>query len=126
METSNELEQLRAEIDALAEHRNSRRYSPELRARVTSWARARVGEGKSVGKLSDELGMGEPTLNRFLGGKKAGAAKRNSGGFKRVKVTPMMPASGEHAVVRGPCGVTVEGLSIDALAKLLTRLSCSG
>jgi len=126
MDASSELEQLKAEIEALAEHRNSRRYSPELKARVTKWARARVADGGgSIGKLSDELGMGEPTLNRFLNGEKAGR-KKKSAGFKRLRVTAPKAAPDEQAVVRGPCGVTVEGLSINAVAKLLARLSCSG
>lgn len=122
MDTSNEVEELRGEIAALARHPNSRRYSAELRARVIAWARTRAASGSSIGGLCDELGIGEPTLRKFLGKPVRGAAKKRAG-FKRVKV--LSRAAVERVVMRGPCGTVVEGLSLDGMAELIKRLACS-
>jgi hypothetical protein len=117
------VEAIRREIAGLSEHKNSRRYSAELRARVVAWTRPWVARGRSIPALCNELGMGEPTLRRFL--EVSDAPVRNVG-FKRVRVVQQSkPLAEPRAVVRGPCGTSVEGLSIDGIAELLRRLSCS-
>ena len=123
MDTSTEAEGLRSEIAALSNHPNSRRYSPSLRERVVAWAKKRVAAGASVASLCKDIGIGEPTLHKFLG-KPVRRGLKRSAGFKRVKV--IAPAAVERAVViRGPCGTSVEGLSLDGVAALLKRLACS-
>lgn len=117
-----ETEGLKREIEGLSKFRQTRRYSPELQAKVTDWARARRAEGLSVPAMCLEIGIGDPTLRRFLGPTKKPAVKRPAVGFRRMKVvTPVAT----QVVVRGPCGIAVEGLSLDGVAELVRRLACS-
>lgn len=119
-------EALRREIVGLSRHKNARRYSAELRGRVVAWARRRLDEGGSNNAMCGELDIGEPTLRKFLVGATAVAAR--SPGFARVKVVRKKPAAAAAPrclVLRGPGGVVVEGLSLEEIARLLERLSCS-
>ena len=121
-------EALRREIVGLSQHKNSRRYSAELRGRVVAWAQQRLHEGGSTNAVCRDLDVGEPTLRKFLGGATGVVAK--SVGFARVQVAPSkrkpaVAAVPRGLVLRGPRGVIVEGLSLEELARLLQRLSCS-
>jgi transposase len=117
-----ETEALKREIEGLSKFRQTRRYSPELQTRVTAWARARRAEGVSVPAMCLEIGIGDPTLRRFLGPTKKVAAKTPAVGFRRVKVVAPVAT---QVVVHGPCGISVEGLSLDGVAELVKRLACS-
>lgn len=118
------LEALRLEIAALAGHKNSRRYPPELRARVAAFARDRRATGASIAAICAELDVGEPTMHRFLGLVGMPKRKKPVEGFKRVALAK--PSSEpSRLVLRGPGGVVVEGLSVDEMAQLLKSLSCS-
>jgi transposase-like protein len=122
MDTNTEAEELRGEIARLSNHPNSRRYSPALRERVVAWAQKRTASGASVAGLCKEIGIGEPTLHKFLG-KPARRVPKKSVGFRPVKVTA--PLVAERLVMRGPCGTAVEGLSLEGAAELFRRLACS-
>ena len=123
MDTNTEAEGLRGEIAGLSNHPNSRRYEPSLRQRVIAWAQKRVAAGASIASLCKEIGIGEPTLHKFLGNPGRRAAKK-SVGFNRVKVVAPR-AVAELVVVHGPCGTAIEGLSLEGVAQLFKRLACS-
>ena len=125
MDTITEVDGLRGEIAGLSNHPNSRRYSPSLRERVVAWAEKRVAGGTSIASLCREVGIGEPTLHKFLGKPTRRAAKKKSAGFKRVKMLAATAVVERAVVLRGPCGTSVEGLSLDGVAELLKRLACS-
>lgn len=117
-----ETEALKREIEGLSKFRQTRRYSPELQTRVTAWARARRAAGLSVPAMCLEIGIGDPTLRRFLELTRGPRTKSKPAGFRQVKV--MAPVA-TQVVVRGPCGISVEGLSLDGVAELVKRLACS-
>lgn len=117
-----ETEALKREIEGLSKSPQTRRYSPELQARVTAWARTRRAEGLSVPAMCLEIGIGDPTLRRFLEPAQRTGAKTRPAGFRRVNVVAQKAT---ELVVRGPCGICVEGLSLDGVAELLKRLACS-
>lgn len=125
MGTKTEAEMLRAEIAALSELKQARRYPPELKRRVVRWAVSEVARGASLAGLCEQLDMSEPTLQRFLGETKAAKSDELVPAFARVTVTETMPAA-PRLVMRGPHGLEVDGLSVETLAQLLKRLSCSG
>lgn len=118
-----ETEALKREIEGLSRHPQTRRYTPELQSRVLAWAKGRQAAGASVPSMCLEIGIGDPTLRRILGGaQRLGTAKRKRPGFSRVKlVAPVQ----KMLVVRGACGVAIEGLSLEGIAELLKRLACS-
>lgn len=137
MTTSTEMETIREEIARLSGHKNSRRYPSELRARVVRWARDRRAGGASIPTMCAELGMGEPTLRKFLGSTRQGPSSSGAQGraekkpgFNAVRVTagPSTSTSAAKktptAVVRVPGGVTVEGLTVEEIAELARRLAC--
>lgn len=117
-----ETEGLKREIEGLSKFRQTRRYSPELQARITGWAQGRKAEGLSVPAMCLEIGIGDPTLRRFFDSTKGRKVKTKSAGFRRVKVASQVA---REFIVRGPCGVAVEGLSLDGVAELIKRLACS-
>lgn len=117
-----ETEALKREIEGLSKSPQTRRYSPELQARVTAWARGRRAEGLSVPAMCQEIGIGDPTLRRFLGPAEEPKTKSRPAGFRRVEVVAPVAT---QVVVRGPCGISVEGLSLDGVAELFKRLTCS-
>ena len=124
MDTNNEAEGLRGEIAELSNHPNSRRYSPALRQRVVAWAVTRVAAGTSIASLCREIGIGEPTLHKFLG-KPERRVRKKSAGFKRVRVIAPTAVVGRAIVMRGPCGTAVEGLTVEGIADVFKRLACS-
>lgn len=81
---------------------------------LACWA-ARKADGASEAAAAAELGIPALTLSRW---RRAAAAPR----FLPVVVEPAVAAS-PQLVVRGPCGLLVEGLDLDGLAQLLRRLA---
>lgn len=117
-----EMEELRRLIEGLSRHPQTRRYTPELRARVLAWAKGRRAEGASVATLCGEIGIGEPTLRKLLEPGERRASRKKAAGFARVKVVAPAP---KMVLVRGPGGLVVEGLSLEGVAELMRRLACS-
>jgi len=62
------------------------------------------------------------TLRRFLELPKGPKTKSKPPGFRRVTVAAPVE---RELVVRGPGGISIEGLSLDGVAELLKRLACS-
>lgn len=116
--TTNELKEA---IAALAENKKRRRYSPELRAAVVAHAHARIAEGASAAAVCQELGVGEPTLARFLKTERPHPG-RSRKRFRRVRVV----AETRHVGLRvhGPSGLIVDGLSVGDVVMLWWQLSC--
>lgn len=115
---TNEAARLRSEIHGLADVKQRRRYPLQLRGRVVQYARARIADGASAAVVSKELDIGAPTLARFL------SAARARSPFAELRLREPERGS-DGLVVRGPCGVRVEGMSVDDVALLLQRLACS-
>lgn len=116
--------EIRNAISKLSASKNSRRYPPALRLQITRYARKRLVAGVSVGAVCRELDVGEPTLCRFLGRERP--SEKGKAGFRRMRVVAAPSAdAGGVLVVRGPCGLVIEDMSIEELADLLRSLSCS-
>jgi hypothetical protein len=93
---------------------------------VVAWARARLAAGAAFAAVCADVDIGEPTLHRFLGTSRASERPaRAEAGFTQLQVAASKGTAPTKAVVlRGPCGVTVEGLSIDDVARVLKGLAC--
>src|SRR5262245_24502049 len=95
-----------------------RRYSPALQAQAVEYWRTRQRAGDGLRVVAAALGVAHWSLHRWLN-----ASKRQPR-FHRVQIVPPMPAaSGPPLVIAIPrIGARVEGLDVEAAAKLLTRL----
>jgi transposase-like protein len=95
-----------------------RRYSPALQARAIEYWRMRRRSGDGVRVVAEALGVAQWTLHRWIH-----AVKRHPR-FHRVHVVTPQPAEAVRTiVVRCTAdGAFVEGLDIEAAAKLLARL----
>lgn len=111
---------IRRTIRSLSQHKPSRRYPAELRARIAAHARDELGKGTSLRSLGDALDMAPQTLERFIAEHDDGAAS-----FIPVRVSePKVPGPrASTVVVRGPRGVVVEGLNVEGVASLIRALS---
>jgi transposase len=107
-----------------------RSYPAELRGRVVAWARQRLEAGAAMDEVCRELDIGRPTLRRFLGTIGSTRSKRRGHAmFTRLKIRrtaePTLAPPSSRLLVRGPSGLVIEGLSLDDVAQLVQRLSCS-
>ncbi len=125
MRMEDEAAAIRAEIAALPEWRGpGNPYPKELRERIIEYCRVRRKQGGSIPKISVELGIGIPTLRNWTSSKTTAPVKMTSAGFERLEVIDAPTNSTtKQFVVRGPGGLCIEGLDIDALAELIRRLS---
>ncbi len=103
--------------------RGFRIFESGARERAVAYAKKRMGAGVKAGQVSNELGLIGWTLQRWLQRDGRGELATASENFVRLEVKAQ-PQQG--AVVRGACGVWVEGLEIEGIAALLRRLSCLG
>ena len=110
MPKNTEVRQVRAALAQLPSQ--GRRFPPEVRAAVERYARRRTAEGATNLAVARELGVSAPTISRALA--------RQSRMFVPVRVVPEAAAP---VIVRGPCGVVIEGLDVAGVAKLLVELS---
>jgi hypothetical protein len=116
---------IRAAVGALVGRRGrGNPYPEELRRRAVEYFHARRKQRISPAKICLELGIGVPTLRNWTARTKARVVVRNSAKFERLAVIEA-PASAppSRIVVRGPGGLCIEGLDIEALAELIRRLS---
>jgi DNA-binding CsgD family transcriptional regulator len=116
---SDELETLRAR---LMTGRGPRGRTPRaLRREVLEVAERLREAGASYRQTARELGLSIHTLMTW----RHNAKKKDSGGSKNklVSVRVQSPTPTSTAVVRGPRGLTVEGLSPAEIAELWLRLS---
>lgn len=114
MSENQELKQLRTALKALPKG-PARRIPAGLRRQIARYTRRRLAEGAPRGAIASEIGVGAPTLVRVL-------REEEAPGFVPVRVTKAVPST-PPLTVRGPAGVTIEGLDIEGLVALLRGLS---
>lgn len=94
------------------------RCPEELRERVVAYARACRGDGESSHRIASRLQLPQPTLSRWLRRTPTGG-----GGFRSVAIVPAAEtaAATPPATLRllTPRGFIVEGVDLEALARLL-------
>ena len=95
-----------------------RRYPATLRSKISAYSRERMAAGVRLRAVAAEIGVSHPTLVRFVGA--SAAAIRRVRVSEAPATTDQVP---QQVVVRGPCGVVVEGLDIAGAAALLRALS---
>ena len=95
-----------------------RRYSPALQAQAVEYWHARRRHGDRVPGVAAALGVAQWSLHRWLR-----AAKRQARFHPVHVVTPVAETPTARLVIELPTvGARVEGLDVDAAAKLLTLL----
>jgi len=95
-----------------------RPYPAALRRSVVQYHREREQEGASVRKVAAELGVSEASLARW-----SRTEQERGPAFHAIELVaePVRRPSG--AVLHGPKGLRVEGLTVAELAELMERLS---
>lgn len=94
-----------------------KRYTPELKKQIATAAMRLRAAGLGWHRIGRALGIPNETIRRFCGA---------SGGTGRGDFAPVVVADdggGAAAVLVTPSGYRVEGLSLDQVAQLLTRLA---
>lgn len=87
-----------------------------LRLEVARYALTRCSGGATVAQVAHELSLNQQTLRRWM-------TLHEQSPFCVVRVVDDTPTSPTSFSVVGPCGVRVEGLSLDSLAALLRKLA---
>lgn len=118
MKSEDQVRQLREALETAERTGAGRPYPPALRRAVVMHHREREREGASVRQVAEELGVSGASLVRW-----SRTEQEGSHGFRAIELVaePVRRASG--AVVHGPCGLRVEGLTVAEIAELLERLS---
>jgi hypothetical protein len=94
-----------------------RRYSPALQAQAVAYWRDRQGQGDRLRVVAAALGVAHWSLHRW-----SNASKQHAR-FHRVQVIAPVAAPAPRLVIELPAvGARVEGLDVDAAAKLLALL----
>jgi transposase-like protein len=99
-------------------HGLQRRYSPALQAKAVAYWQARHRQGDRLRVVADALGVAPWSLHRWIK-----AAKRQAR-FHPVQIVTPMPATPAPSLVMvvPTVGARVEGLDVEAAAKLLALL----
>lgn len=124
MDQSDPTSKLRAALSRVRGHGRGRRYSKRLQRRVVEHYRMRTLEGLSNRQIAAELGIPWETIHRW--NKEladSSIVPTQSPTFTPVEVLDSAPPVRSTLVVRGPAGLYIEGLDVDALAELVRRLS---
>ena len=119
---NNEAGKLRAEIAALSDLKTRRRYPGRLRRRLVAYARAQAALGESQAMVAAGLGLSQSALSRMV---RTYEDAPLDAGFVEISIAPQPAKRAPGFTVRGPCGMQVDGLSVDDVAALFARLSCS-
>ena len=105
-------EELAAAVEGLGK-RKRRNYPGELRQQIADHVREQRGAGVPLKTISKALGVGPTLLRRW--------EVERMGAFRRVELTG---ATKDDAwVLQAPCGVVVEGLTLEALIIILRGLA---
>lgn len=130
-----ELEQFQQEVQRLKAGRRggSLPFPEALRAFAVRYLEQMQAAGGTVVEAAAKLGVSAPTLYEWRKGRTAGSTKRKKRTEKSEVLVPVRvgerPAeaagvqAGPLAVV-SPSGFRVEGLSVEAAAQLLRKLTC--
>lgn len=138
MNVAAELKLLREEIALLGPRHPSRRYPPELKARVLDWAETQRTSGVRPVLISESLGIPWESIGKWLRNRAptlemkavAEVATASGDGLQPVRVVERRsrparnsgrPASG-CLVLKTPQGFGVEGLDLEGVVALLRRL----
>lgn len=92
-----------------------RRLSTEAKRRVALYAQRRATEGATLRQIAREVGLGAETVSRVLERTTRPAL---------VPVRVVEDPQRAQVIVRGPGGLTIEGLGLEELAALLRELAC--
>lgn len=105
---------LKREISrAPTNERGRRKYGRELRSRIVQIALAAKQDGTPVTQIASALGIRDQVLSGWL--RKA----QDPGTVRTVEVVEDLPQATSQLRLRLPSGATIEGLSLDDVAKLL-------
>lgn len=117
---------LRAAFSQITRRKTGTRYPKPLRLRALVYCRARQSEGHPLTAIASELGLAVHTLRNWLAAdtpESALEALPNTPHFHPVHIIESPPPHRKSAfLLRGPAGITIEGLDIESLAELLRRL----
>jgi transposase-like protein len=129
-----ELEQFQQEAQRLRAGRNGGAlpFPAALRAFAVRYAEHTVEAGGTVVEAAAKLGVSAPTLYEWRKGRTAGSARRKPTEKSGVLVPVRVGERPAEATVAGqapvvlvsPSGWRVEGLSVEAAAQLLRKLTC--
>ena len=119
---------LQAALSRVAGTGRGRRYPKRLQRRVVEHYRLRSSQGLSDREIAAELGIPWQTIRRWHEQTPQPAvASPDSPAFELVQIVdpaaPTAPSARSTLVVRGPAGLCIEGLDLDAVAELFRRLS---
>lgn len=94
------------------------RYPSRLRAEAVACAREGLRSGLSLSAMAAQLGVGAPTLSRWL--------ETEEAGLREVEILaeapPSTAGSGVGLVLVAPSGYRVEGLGLEQAVELLRVL----
>lgn len=96
-----------------------RRYPPHLRAEIVDYGGDRIHAGVPLTRICAELGVSHPTLVRMLSEAKAPGLRP----VRVVKQKPPLPDPRPALLVRGPAGITIDGLDVAGVAALVRALA---
>jgi transposase len=129
-----ELEQFQQEAQRLKEGRKGGAlpFPEALRAFAVRYAEHTVTAGGTVVEAAAKLGVSAPTLYEWRKGRTAGSSRRKPTEKRGVLVPVRVGERPAEAAVAGesqvvlvsPSGFRVEGLSVEAAAQLLRKLTC--
>lgn len=89
-------------------------YPSEQRARVVQYAAGRQQKGVALYRIAREVGVASGTLKKWMG----------NCAFEVVEIEPAATATALCGpTVLGPCGLRIEGLTLENIAELVRRLS---
>ena len=117
---------IRAEVGRLEGRRGRGKEYPEaLRQQAVAYYRVRRAAGATMKEIGLELGMSWQTLQRWASATEdAALVATNAPGFALVEVVEAATTFPKQPItVRGPAGLSIEGLDLDTLVELLRRLA---
>jgi transposase-like protein len=94
-----------------------RRYSPALQAQAVEYWRMRQRRGDGLRAVAAALGVAHWSLHRWV------KVSKRPPRFHRVQIVPPVPTAAPSVVVAIPSvGARIEGLDLEAAARLLALL----
>jgi transposase-like protein len=128
MTVTAELKLLREEIDLLGPRSPSRRYPPEVKARIVEWVRAQRKAGIGRVEVCESLSISWQTLAQWLRDVDAAEEAPVGEPLQPVRVVEKPPRAvsarreARALTLRTPQGFVIEGLDVEDVAALLRRL----
>lgn len=118
MKNEERVERLRGAL-ATAERTGAGRPYPEaLRAAAVDYRRERERQGAAVREVAAELGVSAISLERW-----SRRRREHETSFRAIELVGDPVRRASEAVVHGPRGLRIEGLTVSQIAELIERLS---